>query len=57
MDKACPVFLDNTAKGQAMTSCAYPKGQHVRSYVRFRLGKWENVCEHCRAQWGYGSYH
>lgn len=32
-----------------MHFCAYPKGVHVRCYVRFRFDKWENVCEHCRS--------
>lgn len=25
------------------------KPVHVRSYRRFRLGSWENVCEHFRS--------
>lgn len=29
--------------------CTYPKAVHVRPYSRFRLGKWEEVCEHCRS--------
>lgn len=32
-----------------MHFCAYPKGVHVRQYARFRFGKWESVCEHCRS--------
>jgi hypothetical protein len=28
--------------------CMYPKAVHVRSYARFRFGRVENVCEHCR---------
>lgn len=31
-----------------MHFCTYPRAVHVRDYVRFRKGKWENVCEHCR---------
>jgi hypothetical protein len=37
-----------------MQQCAYPKSVHVRQYVRFRLGKWEDVCEHCRGFPGQG---
>lgn len=29
--------------------CAYPKGVHVCSYMRFRRNRWERVCEHCRS--------
>ena len=29
--------------------CNYPKGVHVNHYKRFRYGKWEFVCEHCRS--------
>ena len=36
-------------EGLPMRFCAYPKGVHVRCYVRFRFDKWENVCEHCRS--------
>lgn len=32
-----------------MRICMYPRAVHVRPYVRFRLGKLENVCEHCRS--------
>ncbi len=32
-----------------MHFCMHPKGVHVRAYVRFRFGRWENVCEHCRS--------
>lgn len=32
-----------------MPQCMYPKAVHVRNYVRFRLGRWEDVCEHCRS--------
>ena len=28
------------------------KPVHVRSYYRFKLGKWEFVREHWRASWG-----
>lgn len=37
-----------------MRICAYPKGVHVRAYVRFRFGRWENVIEHCRGYPGQG---
>jgi len=33
----------------AMRICAYPRGVHVRPYIRFRFGKLEHVCEHCRS--------
>ena len=29
--------------------CAFPRAVHVRQYVRFRLGRTEHVCEHCRS--------
>ena len=29
--------------------CMYPKAVHVRPYVRFRRGRFEHVCEHCRS--------
>lgn len=32
-----------------MISCSYPKVVHVRNYVRYRFGRWEHVCEHCRS--------
>jgi len=32
-----------------MRMCAYPKGVHVRPYVRFRFGRIELVREHCRS--------
>ncbi len=32
-----------------MRTCSYPKAVHVRAYVRFRKGRIENVCEHCRS--------
>lgn len=28
--------------------CGYPKPVTVRNYTRFRFGKWEHVCQHCR---------
>lgn len=31
-----------------MIKCNLPKGVHVTSYKRRRLGKWESVREHCR---------
>lgn len=30
-------------------ACMYPKAVHVRAYQRFRKGKLETVCEHCRS--------
>lgn len=30
-------------------ACHFPKGVHVRQYTRFRKGKLEVVCEHCRS--------
>lgn len=33
--------------------CAWPRCVHVRSYVRFRLGRFEHVREHCRSLPGY----
>jgi hypothetical protein len=32
-----------------MKFCAYPKSVFVRAYVRFRLGRLENVCQHYRS--------
>lgn len=32
----------------AMKVCAFPKSVHVRRYTRFRKGRAETVCEHCR---------
>jgi hypothetical protein len=32
-----------------MHYCMYPKSVHVRAYVRFRFGRIEHVCEHCRS--------
>ena len=29
--------------------CMYPRAVHVRNYVRFRFGRFESVCEHCRS--------
>lgn len=34
--------------------CIYPRAVHVRNYVRFRFGQWENVCQHCRSHPGQG---
>lgn len=31
-------------------SCAFPKPVHVRQYMRFRKGRLEIVCEHCRSR-------
>ncbi len=30
-------------------SCTFPKSVHVREYTRFRKGRLEIVCEHCRS--------
>lgn len=30
-------------------TCSYPKAVHVRQYLRFRKGRLESVCEHCRS--------
>lgn len=48
VDKAALGFC-NAREGYPMHHCTYPKGVHVRAYVRFRFGKLENVCEHCRS--------
>ena len=32
-----------------MVSCKWPRAVHVRSYTRFRKGRLELVCEHCRS--------
>ena len=32
-----------------MHFCTYPMSVHVRNYVRFRFGRLENVCQHCRS--------
>lgn len=37
-----------------MRICMYPKTVHVRAYIRFRFGRLENVCEHCRSCPGQG---
>jgi hypothetical protein len=29
--------------------CVYPKPVHVRRYIRYRLGRFEWVTEHCRS--------
>jgi len=29
--------------------CQFPRAVHVRAYIRYRLGRWESVCEHCRS--------
>lgn len=29
--------------------CAFPKAVHVRPYTRYRFGRLESVCEHCRS--------
>jgi len=35
-----------------MTYAEVIKNVHVNSYPRFRLGKWEDVCEHWRSHPG-----
>lgn len=35
-----------------MRVCSYPRSVYVRPYVRFRFGRLENVCEHCRGMPG-----
>lgn len=45
----------NAPKGGGMFACTYPKAVHVREYPRFRFGKWEHVCEHCRSYPGQRS--
>lgn len=45
----CRRRLNNALYGGGMIACSYPKAVHVREYPRFRLGKWEHVCEHCRS--------
>lgn len=42
-------ILPSTFPGEAMQLCMFPRSVHVRSYVRFRLGRLESVCEHCRS--------
>ena len=32
-----------------MQICMHPRSVHVRRYVRFRYGRLEDVCEHCRS--------
>nr|DAX13858.1 MAG TPA: hypothetical protein [Bacteriophage sp.] len=32
-----------------MNVCIYPYLVHVNQYKRFRLGKWEHVCQHWRS--------
>ena len=29
--------------------CMFPRGVHVRAYIRLRFGKLENVRQHCRS--------
>lgn len=36
-------------RGNIMVTCGYPKSVVVRPYVRWRLGRWENVSSHCRS--------
>ncbi len=36
--------------GKTPISCPLHMPVHVIQYLRFRLGKWESVCEHCRSQ-------
>lgn len=33
-------------------NCPLSRGVHVSSYFRFRKGRWESVCEHCRSHPG-----
>lgn len=35
-----------------MRICMFPKAVHVRPYVRYRFGRLEHVCEHCRSYLG-----
>jgi hypothetical protein len=32
--------------------CGVDRPVHVNAYIRVRFGKTENVCEHCRSEWG-----
>ena len=32
-----------------MKSCPIEQPVHVTKYRRFRYGRWEDVCEHCRS--------
>lgn len=34
-------------------ACSLPKAVHVNGYMRYRLGRWEFVREHCRSYPGY----
>jgi hypothetical protein len=31
-----------------MAYCSWPKPVYVTAYIRFRLGRWESVTDHCR---------
>lgn len=42
-----PNFLD--IGGVTMITCHYPRSVHVSAYLRFRRGRLEWVCEHCRS--------
>ncbi len=43
-------FHSATPEGQAMKiACAWPKAVSVMDYYRYRLGRWEHVCSHCRS--------
>ncbi|CAI4151913.1 hypothetical protein ALT717_370011 [Alteromonas macleodii] len=35
--------------GVPMLMCSYPMPVRVREYKRFRYGRWEIVCSHCRS--------
>jgi hypothetical protein len=38
---------------RAATDRMYSQAVHVRPYIRYRFGWWENVCEHCRSYPGH----
>ena len=43
-----PAFRKEVIK-MATRVCTWPKAVHVNSYWRYRFGRWEQVCEHCRS--------
>lgn len=42
---------NNDANGRRLF-CGVDRPVHVNSYIRVRFGRTENVCEHCRSNWG-----
>lgn len=44
------LFIGKTSLMEVnMKTCSWPKAVHVNPYWRFKNGRWERVCEHCRS--------